>query len=235
VFASHIAAVAEWYNGAATLVEKNNHGFAVLLWLRDNSRVSLLRDLDNKDGWNTTTKSKALLWTTAADAFRDGATLLHSFATFTQLAGIGGATLRAPEGQHDDRAMGYALALQARVLDASPEWNLFVINLPGPRTGPPPPAPAPAVGSDDVRWFPQSRKYQSCPSFNGQKLYGPEFASEPEAVYAAGLIRHAAGEPRPEAPEELDGQAAGRVVEKVGQWLQQAGKANGLPPALPPE
>jgi hypothetical protein len=234
VFASHITAVAGWYNGAATLAERNNHGHATLLWLRDNSKVNLLRDHDNRDGWNTTTKSKALLWATAADAFRDGTTVLHSFATFTQLTSIEGATLRAPEGQHDDRAMSYALALQARALDASPEWNLFVINLPGPRLGRPAPAPAPTVGSADVRWFSQSQKYQSTPTVNGQKVYGPEFATEAEAVYAGGLLRHAAGEPRPEAPEGLDGPAGARVLEKVARWLAQSGRANGLPPALPP-
>jgi hypothetical protein len=113
VFAAHVAALAGWYNRAAVLVERNNHGHAVLLWLRDNSRVNLLRDHDGRPGWNATTRSKALLWTTAADAFRDGRTALHSFATFTQLASIEGATLRAPEGQHDDRAVSYALALQA--------------------------------------------------------------------------------------------------------------------------
>jgi hypothetical protein len=111
-------------------------------------------------------------------------------------------------------------------------WNLFVINLPGPRLDRP--APAPAVGSADVRWFSQSQKYQSTPTVNCQKVYGPEFATEAEAVYATGLIRHAAGESRSEAPEGLDGPAGARVLEKVALWLAQSGRANGLPPALPP-
>ncbi len=48
-----------------------------------------------------------------ADVFRAGRTILHSFETFAQLAGIEGSTLRAPEGENDDRAVAYALACMA--------------------------------------------------------------------------------------------------------------------------
>jgi hypothetical protein len=41
-------------------------------------------------------------------------TVLHSFATFTQLASVDGSTLRAPDGEYDDRAISYALACAAR-------------------------------------------------------------------------------------------------------------------------
>ncbi len=44
----------------------------------------------------------------------DGVILLHSEATFFQLASIEGATLLAPKGQHDDRADAFALAQLAR-------------------------------------------------------------------------------------------------------------------------
>jgi hypothetical protein len=48
-----------------------------------------------------------------ADAFRNRETVLHNFATFTQLASIEGSTLRAPEGEPDDRADAYALGCTA--------------------------------------------------------------------------------------------------------------------------
>ena len=38
---------------------------------------------------------------------------MHSFATFVQLVRIEGATLRAPEGEADDRADAWALACVA--------------------------------------------------------------------------------------------------------------------------
>jgi hypothetical protein len=41
--------------------------------------------------------------------------VLHSFASFAQLASVDGSTLRAPEGEYDDRAISYALACAARV------------------------------------------------------------------------------------------------------------------------
>ena len=40
-------------------------------------------------------------------------TVLHSLATFAQLASIEGSTLRAPEGELDDRAVAYALGCTA--------------------------------------------------------------------------------------------------------------------------
>src|SRR5262249_30089768 len=43
VFASHIDAIGCWYNRAHVMVERNNHGHAVLLWLRDHSRLYILR------------------------------------------------------------------------------------------------------------------------------------------------------------------------------------------------
>ena len=113
VFAAHLDAVGRYYNDAPVLVERNNHGHAVLLWLRDNSKLRRLAGLDSQPGWQQTTKSKAMLYDGAADAFREEDTLLHSFATFTQLASVEGATLKAPEGERDDRAVGYALALAA--------------------------------------------------------------------------------------------------------------------------
>jgi hypothetical protein len=50
----------------------------------------------------------------SADPFRDGETVLHSFGTWTQLASIEGSTLRAPEGEADDRADSYASAIVAQ-------------------------------------------------------------------------------------------------------------------------
>jgi len=40
---------------------------------------------------------------------------VHSFTTYVQLASIDGVTLQAPEGQHDDLADAYALAIVAHL------------------------------------------------------------------------------------------------------------------------
>lgn len=109
--AAHADSLGMWYYRAGVMVERNNHGHAVLLWLKDHSKLRRLPGFDGREGWHSTSKGKALLYDTTADAFRNRETTVHSFATYIQLASIEGSTLRAPEGEHDDRADGYALAL----------------------------------------------------------------------------------------------------------------------------
>jgi hypothetical protein len=113
-FAAHIDTVGRWYNNAPVLVERNNHGHAVLLWLREHSGLRCLGGHDGHWGWLTNTKGKALLYDGAGEALRDGETVIHGLETFAQLASIEGATLRAPEGQADDRAVAFVLALAGR-------------------------------------------------------------------------------------------------------------------------
>lgn len=108
---SHADLVGEYFNHADLMVERNNHGHAVLLWLKDHSKLRRLPGYDGKDGWLDNSKGKALLYDTCADAFREKNTILHSFETFVQLSSIDGSTLLAPDGQSDDRADSYALAL----------------------------------------------------------------------------------------------------------------------------
>jgi hypothetical protein len=113
-FGSYISQVSRYYNKAAALPERNNHGHAVILWLRDNSKVKILRGQDHKPGWQTTSVSKALMYEKTADAFRNQETSIHSFDTLNELSSIEGSSLSAPEGLNDDRATSYALALLAR-------------------------------------------------------------------------------------------------------------------------
>jgi len=122
-FGSYIAAVSAYYHDAPAMIERNNHGHAVLQWVEEHAgEVHLLAGHDDKRGWLSSGLGKALLYTECADHFRvnaqDNSKVLHSFATYQQLASIEGATLRAPEGQHDDRADSYALAQVARSAEA---------------------------------------------------------------------------------------------------------------------
>jgi len=112
LFAACCAALCAFYNDAPLLVERNNHGHTVLAWLRAHA-VDLLRGIDGKPGWLTTSASKPLLYNALALAVREGALTLRDPETATQLASIDALTLRAPEALHDDRAMSLALALRA--------------------------------------------------------------------------------------------------------------------------
>ena len=113
LFAGYVDRLAAWYNKAAIMIERNNHGHAVLLWLKEHSRLEVMAGHDDKPGWLSSEKGKALLYATACDMFKNRETILHSLATYIQLSSIEGTTQRAPQGQHDDRAMSFVMGLQA--------------------------------------------------------------------------------------------------------------------------
>jgi hypothetical protein len=118
ILASYAFALAVWFNHAGILVERNNHGHAVLLWLREHADdTRRLNGHDGKPGWLSSTLGKTSLYDKCADAFKNGEVVLRSFGTFTQLASIDGSTLRAPDGQHDDKADAFALAVCARIAE----------------------------------------------------------------------------------------------------------------------
>ena len=110
-FASYLNDVAVFFNRAEILCERNNHGHAVLLWLREHSKCKRTLGVDGREGWNSTSLGKAMMYDACAEAFRERETILHTFETRVQLGLIEGATLKAPEGEHDDLATGYAVGL----------------------------------------------------------------------------------------------------------------------------
>ncbi len=110
-------ALAKYYNRAATLVERNNHGHAFILWWEDNAGgYPLLNGLDGKSGWHENRKNKTQLFVNAADMFRDNQIVLHTQKAADQLQLIGGTTLKAPEGDYDDLAMACVLVMMAAVI-----------------------------------------------------------------------------------------------------------------------
>lgn len=117
----HAHAVGKYYNNADILVERNNHGHAVILRLMYQDDCRILDGIDDRPGWLSTALGKTILYDSLADSFREQSTTLHSFATYTQIAAIEGSTLRAPPGTHDDRADAFALANVARALSVARE------------------------------------------------------------------------------------------------------------------
>jgi hypothetical protein len=113
VFPEALAHTARYFNGADLLVEKNNHGHAVIAKLEE-LKCSVLDGRDGKPGWVTSILGKTLMADTAADALKNGETVIRSFSAHMQLASIERATLSAPKGMKDDEAVAYALALVAR-------------------------------------------------------------------------------------------------------------------------
>lgn len=103
-----------WYNHGGILCERNNHGHAVLMWLGgQNSPLPRLAGPDCKPGWLNNVQNKTQLFDECAKALREKRAQIHHPITLNQLQSIEGTSLRAPTGQHDDRAVAFALAVQA--------------------------------------------------------------------------------------------------------------------------
>ena len=111
LFAVLCARVAEAYNHAPVLVERNNHGHAVIGWLQE-SGCETARGADGRPGWLTTAASKTRLYDEAARRLQEGSVRIHDGESAAQLASVDALTLRAPPGLHDDRAMAWVLAVR---------------------------------------------------------------------------------------------------------------------------
>jgi hypothetical protein len=112
IFCEYVAQLCRFFNHAPILVERNNHGHACInTWNthEDYYDIMVLYGLDNRAGWFTTQKGKALMYGAAADAMRDLETIIHDEVTYSQLHMIGGDKLEAPEGELDDHAVSFSL------------------------------------------------------------------------------------------------------------------------------
>jgi len=109
------------------MVERNNHGHAVILWFQNFGEVELLFGTDEKFGWLNNSLGKSTMYGDLADAFRDGTTIIRDPDTFNQIASLEGSTLRAPENESDDRSDSYALAWEG-VLIGKPAAIPFILD-----------------------------------------------------------------------------------------------------------
>lgn len=108
-----VSQIAAYYNDAECMIERNNHGHAVIAGC-EAARTRLLRGADDRPGWVSSILGKTTMYDTAADAVKNHETVIRSFAAFTQLASIDREKLEAPKGQHDDVAVAYCLAILGR-------------------------------------------------------------------------------------------------------------------------
>lgn len=114
-YAGYLAQLAATY-GATIVVERNNHGHAVLTALKLARVPRIGLGADGRPGWHTTTKTKPQSIDLLASALRDGTATIRTQATLDELqvyrVGPTGDT-GAPAGYHDDRVMSWAIALIA--------------------------------------------------------------------------------------------------------------------------
>lgn len=115
-FADSVQKLARWYNEANVLVERNNHGHAVILKMTEDAFEGLLNGFDGRPGWHNTSKGKAIMYTLVTEAIGNREVIVHSFTTYQQLASVVGSTLKAPKEEHDDEAVSFSLALCGRLI-----------------------------------------------------------------------------------------------------------------------
>jgi len=114
-FAGHLWRVAIAYGDSTICVERNNHGHAVILSLREIYGYKWLykSPFDKKLGWLTSVRTKTLAMDKTAEMLESGEIGIRSKEILAQLANIDANTMAAPEGDHDDAAMVAVIAAGA--------------------------------------------------------------------------------------------------------------------------
>lgn len=116
VFPDAIVQIAAWYNAAEGLIERNNHGHAVIAGC-EGKGMTLLPGRDERAGWQESLLAKTIMYDTAVDQIKNGEVRLHSFSCQQQLASIERGSLSAPKNLHDDEAVAFVLAQTARTIE----------------------------------------------------------------------------------------------------------------------
>lgn len=112
-FARGLAAIGLVY-GADIVVERNNHGHAVLATLKALGYPKIAKGKDGRPGWLTNAKTKPQAIDSLAVALRDRLAVVKTAATLDEMliyrVGPDGET-GAPSGYHDDRVMKWAVGI----------------------------------------------------------------------------------------------------------------------------
>lgn len=127
-FASYCNRIGMYFNRATVMIERNNHGHAVILWFNSYGELEVQLGTDGKAGWLNNSLGKSTQYGDLADAFRDGTVIIRDPDTFNQVVSLEGSTLRAPENEFDDRSDSFALAYEG-VLLGKPAATPFVLNM----------------------------------------------------------------------------------------------------------
>ena len=118
ILAGYATEIADYYNGASVMSERNDHGRIVIKWLEDNTKLHVLPGPDGRAGWLTNQSSKIVMFTQTAEILRKSyqstEPIIHTRKTKDQLQSIDRSELRAPTGMNDDLAVGFCLAQAAR-------------------------------------------------------------------------------------------------------------------------
>jgi Terminase large subunit, T4likevirus-type, N-terminal len=221
VHAHRCAALAEFYNRAEILCERNGtHGDTCLRGLRER-RANVLKGRDGHAGWWTDCVGKNVMYDSVAEVVRIKACIIHSKKTFDQLASLDVAELAAPFGSHDDRAVGFGLMVQASS-KRTKHASIDVVT--GSSSTGPPKETASREQFQGVKYFPTYSSYWAHVMQGANKIDLGEWETNAEAAHAVN------------AAHEFLGMSLVNILEPTKDWetirakVQAVLKAKGLLP-----
>jgi len=116
-FAGFLMIGSQVFNRSGIMVERNNHGHAVLTAFKVANFVrNVMLGPDGKQGFHTNVKTKPTMISLIAESLRDNLITIRTGGTLDecQIYKINDdGTTSAPAGNHDDRVMALGLALEA--------------------------------------------------------------------------------------------------------------------------
>ncbi len=122
------AGLAQEYGGALLVVERNNHGAAVLAYLETSARYPrVYRGADGQAGWLTTASSKAGAVAGMERLLREAPGMFRSrrlLAECRSFVSAEGGRMGAGHGMHDDLLMAMAVAQAVRDEGRGRGWSL---------------------------------------------------------------------------------------------------------------
>lgn len=126
-FARRLWLLADLYD-SQVIVERNNHGHAVILALRKLKDSRVARGEDHKRGWLTTKQTRPVGIDSLAAAIRDGDLIIHSQAIIDEMQTFvvnEKGKPEAAEGYHDDLVMALAALFGWKKLGISTEFKVY--------------------------------------------------------------------------------------------------------------
>jgi hypothetical protein len=114
-FAHELNRLCTLYNNCLLAVERNNHGHAVLLELKENIRYdNLYRHKDKRDGWLTDRITRPLMVDTFIESVESGTVALNDDDLIRECLMLinNNGKIEAAPGNHDDMVMACAIGLQ---------------------------------------------------------------------------------------------------------------------------
>jgi hypothetical protein len=220
--AKWIARLAQWYNRASVLVERNHHGehcISSLLHMPPSvaPRPRLLVGRDNHYGWWTDYQGKRRMYAQLADSVMCGSCTIVDQATYDQLISLDAEKLEAPEGQHDDCAVAFAIAIYACSTPVrKPELTVLTYDRQAKpeQEAPAPRPPDETIGEVEIRFVDNTGEWWAIAHRDGERLDLLGSADRKQAEAAGEAYRRLTGGGEGPTDDPIEREVWARITER---------------------